>query len=101
MHWLARSATKRLARTWRQHSWHRGNGPAMSRMGHLTMRRAGTWPQPSMAYGKGRLDVELDALGQRQRIRIIDRVGLPTHVHLPGIGPGFTAAAGFLLAAER
>src|SRR6185503_13133977 len=44
---------------------------------------------------------ELDALRQRQRVRIVDRRGLSAHVRLPGIRAGFAPAAGFLLAAER
>src|SRR5260221_14530505 len=43
---------------------------------------------------------EDDALGQRQGVRIVDRVGRPPHVALPGVGAGFAAAAGLLLAAE-
>ncbi|RMO11514.1 hypothetical protein ALQ47_05296 [Pseudomonas cichorii] len=43
------------------------------------------------------LSVENDALGQRQFAGIVDGIGLTTHVGLPGIGTGFTPAAGFLL----
>ena len=42
------------------------------------------------------LQVELDALGQRQRIRIVDGVGLAAHVDLPRIRTGFAATAGVL-----
>ena len=45
-------------------------------------------------------DVELDALRERQRGAVVDGVGGAAHVGLPGIGAGFAAAAGFLLAAE-
>ena len=44
---------------------------------------------------------ELDPLRQRQVRRVVDGVGLPSHVHLPGVGAGFSAAAGFLFSAER
>src|SRR5690606_5419247 len=46
------------------------------------------------------LQVELDPLRQRQRIRVIDRVRLPPHVGLPRIRARFPATAGLLLAAE-
>src|SRR3569623_517460 len=46
-------------------------------------------------------ELELDPLRQRQRIRIVDRIRLPAHIRLPRIRAGFTATAGFLLAAER
>src|SRR5690242_11280017 len=45
--------------------------------------------------------IEFDSLRQRQRIRPVDRIGLSAHVDLPCVGAGFTAAAGFLFAAER
>ena len=47
-----------------------------------------------------RLRLELDALRQRQRVGVVDRVGLPAHVGLPRVGARFASAAGFLLAAE-
>src|SRR5688572_24194103 len=49
----------------------------------------------------GSSEVELDALRQRQVVRIVDRVGLAAHVRLPRVGARLAAAAGFLLAAER
>src|SRR5687767_9135548 len=55
---------------------------------------AGSW------LATGGLEVELDALGERQRVGMVDGVGLAAHVHLPGVGAGLATAAGFLLAAE-
>jgi hypothetical protein len=46
------------------------------------------------------IQIELDTLGERQRAAIVDGVGGAAHVGLPCIGPGFTSAAGPLLAAE-
>ena len=46
-------------------------------------------------------NVELDALGQGQAVAVVNRVGGAAHIGLPGIGAGFTPAAGFLLAPER
>src|SRR5215470_1382294 len=46
-------------------------------------------------------EIELDALRERQRVGVVDRVRLPAHVRLPRIGARFAPAAGFLLAAER
>ena len=43
---------------------------------------------------------ELDALSQRQFVGVVDGVGGAPHVGLPGVGAGFAAAAGVLLAAE-
>ena len=51
--------------------------------------------------GAGSTQVELDALGERQVGRPVDRVGLAAHVGLPRVGAGLAAAAGLLLAAER
>ena len=45
-------------------------------------------------------NIKFDALRQRQFTGIIDRIGLPPHISLPGIGAGFASAAGFLLATE-
>src|SRR3546814_19378571 len=75
------------------------------------MRRAGagtdfgpTW-LPGRAVGgsvaTGGLQVELDALRQRQRVGVVDRVGLAAHVGAPRVRTRLAAAAGFLLAAER
>ena len=49
----------------------------------------------------GPLDLELDALRERQLAAPVDRVGLAAHVGLPGIRAGLASAAGVLLAAER
>ena len=46
------------------------------------------------------LQIELDALCQRQFGRVVDGVGLPAHVGLPGIRATLTPASGFLFAAE-
>src|SRR3546814_10705905 len=75
------------------------------------MRRAGagtdfgpTW-LPGRAVGgsvaTGGLQVELDALRQRQRVGVVDRVGLAAHVGAPRVRTRLAAATGFLLAAER
>src|SRR3546814_17525176 len=75
------------------------------------MRRAGagtdfgpTW-LPGRAVGgsvaTGGLQVELDALRQRQRVGVVDRVGLAAHVGAPRVRTRLAAAAGFLPAAER
>src|SRR5689334_10126510 len=42
------------------------------------------------------LQLELDALRERELVRPVDGVGLAAHVGLPGVAPGFAAAAGFL-----
>src|SRR3546814_8674043 len=47
----------------------------------------------------GGLQVELDALRQRQRVGVVDRVGLAAHVGAPRVRTRLAAAAGFLLAA--
>ena len=44
--------------------------------------------------------LERHALGQREIARVVDRVGGPTHVTLPGVRAGLAAAAGLLLATE-
>src|SRR6476619_3758981 len=54
-----------------------------------------------MAQRSRPLQVELDALCQRQRIGVIDRVGLPAHVGPPCIGTRLATAARLLFAAER
>src|SRR5258706_11175026 len=46
-------------------------------------------------------DSELDPLRQRQLIRPVDGIGLPTHILLPRIAARFASATGILLAAER
>src|SRR5699024_8617222 len=43
---------------------------------------------------------ELHSLSQWQFTGVVDGVGGTTHISLPCIGAGFTAAAGFLLTAE-
>src|SRR6188768_3643368 len=43
------------------------------------------------------LDLERDALGQWQLAAPVDRVGLPAHVGLPGIGTRLASAARVLL----
>ena len=73
-----------------------------SMWGHPSRRLLRTAPQDEVhkdAFGS-LPDVELHALGQRQRGAVIDGVGGAAHVGLPGIGAGLAAAAGFLLAAE-
>src|SRR5215471_14485061 len=52
------------------------------------------------AAHEGRLSAEFDALGERQRIGVVDGRGLPAHVGLPRIRTGFAAATRLLLAAE-
>src|SRR5687768_1529753 len=47
------------------------------------------------------LQIKLNALRQRQLIRVIDRIGLPAHISLPGIGAALTAAARFFFPAKR
>src|SRR6185437_3263915 len=44
---------------------------------------------------------ELDALGERQLVRVVDRIGRAAHVRLPRVRAGLAAAAGLLLATER
>src|SRR3546814_11648769 len=46
------------------------------------------------------LQVELDALRQRQRFGVVDGVGLSAHVHLPRIRARLAAATGFLFTTE-
>src|SRR5690606_23191136 len=46
------------------------------------------------------LQVELDPLRQRQRVGVVDGVGLAAHIGPPRIRARFPATAGFLLAAE-
>src|SRR5690606_21036616 len=60
------------------------------------LRRPGVGPAAGRA-----LQVELDALCQRQCVGVVDRVGLAAHVGAPGIRTRLAATAGFLLAAER
>src|SRR5690606_29095130 len=43
---------------------------------------------------------KLDALGQWQGGAVVDRGGAAAHVLLPGVGAGFSAAAGVFFAAE-
>src|SRR5579862_4829832 len=64
-------------------------------------RDSGVTPRASRARGLRRLDVELNALRERQRAAIVHGVGGPAHVGLPAVGAGFAAAAGLLFAAER
>src|SRR5690606_36414915 len=45
-------------------------------------------------------EVELDALCQRQRVGVVDGVGLAAHVRAPRIRARLATAAGVLLAAE-
>src|SRR5579862_5053555 len=49
----------------------------------------------------GSVDIEVDALRERQRRRVVDRVGRAAHVGLPRIRTRLTSTAGFLLATER
>jgi hypothetical protein len=42
-----------------------------------------------------------DALGERQIVAVIDRVGLAPHVGAPAVRAALAPAAGLLLAAER
>ena len=46
------------------------------------------------------LEVEVDALGERQILAPVDRVRLPPHVGLPRVRSGFAAAACLFLTAE-
>src|SRR6185437_9409831 len=72
--------------------------------GVLVPMQTSRTPPPNLPLQTGggeHLQVELDALRQRQRGRIVDGVGLAAHVDLPCIRAGLAAAAGFLLAAER
>src|SRR5262245_28921943 len=48
-----------------------------------------------------RSNLELDALGEWQRPRIIHRIGLPAHIGFPGVRPRLAPTARLLLAAER
>ena len=43
---------------------------------------------------------ELNPLSQRQVIRPVDRIGLPTHVDLPRIATGLAPATGFFFATK-
>src|SRR5580658_6339087 len=52
------------------------------------------------SHAGGRLNIELDALRQRQFFGPVDGDGLPPHVSLPRVAAGFAAATGVLLAAE-
>src|SRR5262245_54431796 len=45
--------------------------------------------------------LEANSLSRLQLVRIVDRIGRPPHVSLPGIGARLAAAARLLLAAER
>ena len=81
--------------------------PDYGRHGGRPLRSSGTETRRYIAMlessGTRRhsLVAELDALGQRQVRGPVQRVGLASHVGLPGVGAGFAAAAGFLFAAER
>ena len=46
------------------------------------------------------LDLEPDALGQRQASAEIDGIGLPPHIGPPSVGAALPATPGLLLAAE-
>ena len=71
---------------------------------------AGTSRDPSLVEGGGRrrgrlvrvpVLGEAHALGERQLVGVVDRVGRAAHVGAPGVRAGLPAAAGVLLAAER
>ena len=47
-----------------------------------------------------RLQIEVDALRERQVRAPVDRIGLPAHVSLPRVGTCLAPAAGLLLSAE-
>src|ERR1700743_481542 len=49
---------------------------------------------------RDRLDIEFDALRQRQLLGIVDRIGLTPHIGFPGVTAAFPAAARFLFPAE-
>src|SRR6185312_8700277 len=74
---------------------------------HVALERVSKWMPacPGMtslrAVESRGLQVELDPLRQRQRVGVVDGVGLAAHVDLPCIRAGLATAAGFLLAAER
>ena len=53
-----------------------------------------------MTAYRSRIHVEADALRQRQVAAVVDSVGGPAHIGLPGVGTGLAAATGFLLAAK-
>src|SRR5690606_18359323 len=84
------------------------SGLRPSRQADSSPFRARRWARSaSMWKRKGRAspymgvsEVELDALGQRQRVGVVDGVGLAPHVGLPRIRARLAATAGFLLAAE-
>src|SRR5438093_293963 len=57
-------------------------------------------PQTGRETSRLRLDLEANALRQRQCARIVDGRGHPAHVGLPRIATGLAPAAGFLLATE-
>src|SRR5690606_18362078 len=44
---------------------------------------------------------ELHSLGEREFGGVVDRVGGPAHIGLPGVRAGFPSTAGLLLPAER
>src|SRR5690606_4037065 len=67
---------------------------------HCQGTRAVEWWRAARTPRAGRLQVELDALGQRQVVRVVDGIGLAAHVGAPGIRAGLAPAAGVLLAAE-
>ena len=89
-----------LVRRWGgpQASRSRRGGAAL--VGPQAQRRARAVPAGRDSTAPGGSDVELDALGQGQLARVVDGVGGAAHVGFPGVGAGFAATAGFLLATE-
>src|SRR5882672_5391496 len=65
----------------------------------MTLRRSRSVTIESVCV-RGGSEIELDALRERQRVGVVDRVRLPAHVRPPCVRSRFAAAAGFLLAAE-
>src|ERR1051326_8614491 len=81
---------------------------ANSAFARATETREPTFPPDRMDIQRGTVagqsrrsvDVELDALSQRQVARVVDRRRHAPHIGLPRVAAGFAAAAGFLLAAK-
>src|SRR5262245_45098157 len=57
-------------------------------------------PAPVQSCPGSALQVEADALRERQCRTPVDRAGLPAHVRFPGVGARFAAATRFLFTAE-
>ena len=55
---------------------------------------------PIRGHGPLLLQIEIDALSQRQVTAPVDRIRLPAHVGFPGIGSCLTATTRFFFAAK-